>query len=308
MLNRVLIRIKILQILYAFYQSGDNNLQAAENETLFSLRKSYDLYMLFLNLIVRVTNLQERLIDKRRNKYQPTPEDLSPNMKFVNNRFARQLSGNKELLRYMREQKISWDNDESFLDDVLALVLKSQEYEAYMSNAEESYEEDKNLWRDIFKQYICENEELADYLEGCSIYWNDDIAIVASYTLKTIKQFSESEGVHQELLPMFKDQEYHLFAVQLLRKSIFNCTEYREMIRRHARNWENERISTTDIIIAQMAIAEILTFPSIPVSVSLNEYIDIARQYSTPKSPQFVNGLLDAIVIELRRENRIMKG
>ncbi|MDR2496847.1 MAG: transcription antitermination factor NusB [Tannerellaceae bacterium] len=307
MLNRVLIRIKILQILYAFYQSGENGLQAAENEMLFSLRKSYDLYMLFFNLIVRVTSLQERLIEKRRNRYQPTAEDISPNMKFVRNRFARQISANKMLLKYMNDQKVSWDNDEYFLDDVLGIVTKSAEYEAYMQQEEDTYEADRNLWRDIFKQYICENDELAEYLEESSLYWNDDIGIVGSYVLKSIKKFNEAEGEHQELLPMFKDQEYHLFAIQLLRKAILNAEEYREMIRKHAQNWENERIAIMDMIIAQMGIAEILTFPSIPVNVSLNEYIEIARYYSTPKSSPFINGLLDSIVGELRRNNRIIK-
>ena len=307
MLNRGLIRIKILQILYAYYQSGGRNLQEVENEMMFSLRKSYDLYNQFLLLIITVTRLQERLIENRRRRYNPLPEDLSPNMRFVNNRFVKQLAINRELRKYVEENKISWDNEEDFVKDVLNIILSSDHYHEYMASPTDSYEADRNLWRDIFKHHICENEEIAGYLEDCSIYWNDDIGIVTSYVLKTVKFFTEEEGEHQTLLPMFKDQEYRTFAVQLLRKSIIFGNDYREIIGRNSNNWENERIALMDMLIVQMAIAEILAFPSIPVNVSFNEYIEIARYYSTPKSGPFINGILNAIVGELRRDKLIFK-
>jgi N utilization substance protein B len=307
MLNRGLIRIKILQILYAYYQSGNRNLQEVENEMMFSLRKSYDLYHQFLLLIITATNLQERFIENRRRRYNPAPEDLSPNMRFVNNRFVKQLTINRELRKYVDENKISWDNDEDFVKDVLNMILSTDFYSEYMASPTDSYEADHNFWRDIFKHHICENEEIASYLEDCSIYWNDDIGIVSSYVLKTIKFFDESEGEHQTLLPMFKDQEYHMFAIQLLRKTIIFGNDYREIIRRNSNNWDNERIAVMDMLIVQMAIAEILAFPSIPINVSFNEYIEIARYYSTPKSGPFINGILDAIVNELRKDNLLIK-
>lgn len=307
MINRILIRIKVLQIVYSYYQNGNNDLKVAENELLFSLRKSYDLYHYFLLLLIEVTNLQKRILETRKNKYMPTAAELNPNTRLVDNRFVAQLEQNEQLQKYVAEQGISWSNDEDFIKSVLDFILASDLYNEYLDNENDSYETDKEFWRSAFKKLICGNEFIEDYLEDKSIYWNDDIAIVETFTLKTIKQFSEKEGSKQKLLPMFKDLEDQSFAIKLFRQSLLKGPDFRERINKHMKNWETERIANMDLIIMQVALAEIMTFPSIPINVTLNEYIDAAKYYSTPKSGTFINGILDSVVSELKKEKLLLK-
>ncbi|CAK7031431.1 MAG: Transcription antitermination protein NusB [Parabacteroides sp.] len=307
MINRILIRIKVLQIVYSYYQNGNNDLKVAENELLFSLRKSYDLYHYFLLLIVDITNLQKRTLDAKKNKYMPTSAELNPNTRLIENRFAAQVEQNEALQKYVSEQGLSWDNDEDFLKTVLDLILSSELYNEYLNNPNDSYETDKEFWRSVFKKLICGNEAIDDYLQDKSIYWNDDISIVETFVLKSIKQFHEEEGTKFKLLPMFKDLEDQSFAIKLFRQTLLKGVDYRERISKHMKNWEAERIANMDLIIMQVALAEIMTFPSIPVSVTLNEFIDIAKYYSTPKSGTFINGILDSVVNELKKEKLLLK-
>lgn len=307
MINRILIRIKVLQIVYSYYQNGNNDLKVAENELLFSLRKSYDLYHYFLLLIVDITNLQKRTLDAKKNKYMPTSAELNPNTRLIDNRFAAQVEQNEALQKYVSEQGLSWDNDEDFLKTVLDLILSSELYNEYLNNPNDSYETDKEFWRSVFKKLICGNEAIDDYLQDKSIYWNDDISIVETFVLKSIKQCNEEEGAKFKLLPMFKDMEDQSFAIKLFRQTLLKGVDYRERISKHMKNWEAERIANMDLIIMQVALAEIMTFPSIPVSVTLNEFIDIAKYYSTPKSGTFINGILDSIINELKKEKLLLK-
>ncbi|GGK10157.1 MULTISPECIES: transcription antitermination factor NusB [Parabacteroides] len=307
MINRILIRIKVLQIVYSFYQNGNNDLKVAENELLFSLRKSYDLYHYFLLLIIEVTNLQRRTLDAKKCKYMPTHAELNPNTRLVDNRFAAQVAENEALQKYVAEQGLSWVNDEEFVKNVLDIILASDLYNEYLDNENDSYETDKEFWRAVFKKLICGNEQIEEFLEDKSIYWNDDIGIVETFTLKTIKQFEEKSGSKQKLLPMFKDMEDQSFAIKLFRQSLLKGSEYRERINKHMKNWEAERIANMDLIIMQVALAEIMTFPTIPINVTLNEYIDTAKYYSTPKSGVFINGILDSIVSELKKEKVLLK-
>ncbi|MBO5224878.1 MAG: transcription antitermination factor NusB [Parabacteroides sp.] len=307
MINRVLIRIKVLQIVYSYYQNGDNDLKVSENELLFSLKKSYDLYHYFLLLIIEVTNLQKRILDTRKNKYIPTEEELNPNTRLIDNRFTAQLVENEALNKYVSENGLSWDYEDDFIRIVLDLVLSSDLYKEYLANEDDSYETDKEFWRNIFKKVFCGNDSINEHLQDKSIYWNDDISIVETFTLKTIKQFEEAAGSQQKLLPMFKDLEDQSFAIKLFRQAIMKGSEYRERINKHMKNWETERIANIDLLIMQIALAEIMNFPSIPVSVTLNEYIDMAKYYSTPKSGTFINGILDSIVNELKKEKVLLK-
>lgn len=307
MINRILIRIKVLQIVYSYYQNGNGDLKVAENELLFSLQKSYDLYHYFLLLIVDVTNLQKRMLEARKNKFMPTDAERNPNTRLIDNRFAAQLESNEALQKYVSEQGISWCNDEDFIKSVLEYILASDTYNTYIFNENDSYETDKEFWRTVFKKLICGNEMIEDQLEDKSIYWNDDIEIVETFAMKTMKQFEEKQGSKQALLPMFKDLEDKSFAIKLFRQSLLKGQEFREQINRHMKNWETERIANMDLIIMQVALAEIVTFPSIPVNVTLNEYIDTAKYYSTPKSANFINGILDSIVGELKKDNLLLK-
>jgi N utilization substance protein B len=307
MINRILIRIKVLQILYAYYQSGANDLRVAENELLFSLKKSYDLYHYFLLLILALTRLQEQISDSRRHKYMPTDEDLNPNMRLANNRFAKQLSQNKDLQRYVNESKISWDDDQDFLKKLLETLLASDLYASYLQDPDDSYKRDREFWHMAFRKLICSNKLVLDYLEDKSLYWNDDVEIIGTFTLKTIRRFEQWQGSEQTLLPMFKNEEDRLFAIRLFRETLLHGEEYRERIGRHMKNWETDRVANIDLIIMQIALAEILNFPSVPVNVSLNEYIDVAKYYSTPRSGTFINGILDSVVNELKNEKLLFK-
>jgi N utilization substance protein B len=294
-------------MVYAFYQHGDRDLKVAENELLLSLRRSYDLYYYFLLLIVEVTRLQEQRLETRKNKYRPSEDELCPNTRLVNNRFAIQVQANELLQKYVKEHGISWVNETDFVKQILELILASDIYQEYMENPDDSYETDREFWRAVFRQLICGNEELEDALEDISIYWNDDVDIIETFVIKTIKRFSAAAGSKQELLPMYKDDEDLEYVTTLFRQALIHGDEYRERISRHLKNWESDRVANMDLIIMQVALAEIMYFPKIPLNVTLNEYIDAARYYSTPKSGTFINGILDSIITELKNEKLLLR-
>ena len=307
MINRVLIRLKIIQIVYAYYQNDSKNLDAAEKELLFSLSKAYDLYNYLLLLMVGVTEYAQKRIENGKIKKLATDEDLNPNMRFVENKFIQQLQSNKMLIEYSVRQKRTWNDHEEFLKSLYEKIQASDIYKEYMGKGSTTYLEDREFWRKLYKTLICANEELDRLMEEMSLYWNDDKEIVDSFVLKTINRFNEDEGADQELLPEFKDEEDRSYAIRLLRRSILNCDEYRKLISENTRNWDLSRVAFMDVIIMQVALAEILSFSNIPISVSLNEFVDIAKYYSTPKSGAFVNGTLDGIVKTLRRDGKITK-
>jgi transcription antitermination protein NusB len=307
MINRILLRIKIVQILYSFYKSDSKSVENAEKELFFSIGKTYELYNLLLLLIIEITTYAQKRIDIGKNKFIPTADELKPNNRFAENKFVKQLSANKQLKAYLKEKKITWVNYESVVKNIYDEVISSSYYEEYMSAEENTYEDDKNIWRKIFKKSILNNEELEATLEEQSIYWNDDIDIVISFLLKTIKKFEEGAGVDQVLLPMFKDEEDADFAKKLFRNVLLNREEYSALIDIHTKNWELDRIAFMDVVIMEIAIAELMSFPSIPVNVTLNEYIEISKTYSTDKSNTFINGVLDNIVTQLKNENKLIK-
>ncbi len=307
MINRNLIRIRIVQIVYSWYQNSNNNLKNAEKELLQGFQKSYDLYFYLLLLMVKITDLYEERVEMKKNKFLPTEEDLNPNTHLIENKFIKQLRANKTLNKYLSERPMSWDENETFVKNLLDKILSSDEYKDYTANASPTYADDKYFWRKIFKQYIYLNDELDDILEDESIFWNDDVETVETFVLKTIKQFSEQNGDNQPLLPMFKDEEDKQFALKLLNETILNEKKYRQLIEKHTQKWDFDRIAFMDMIIMQVAIAELYTCESIPTSVTLNEFIDIAKSYSTPKSGTFVNGILDAIANEAKKEHIIFK-
>ncbi|MBQ3608870.1 MAG: transcription antitermination factor NusB, partial [Bacteroidaceae bacterium] len=223
------------------------------------------------------------------------------------NRFIAQLEVNKQLLEFSETQKKTWENESEFVKRLCEQIMDSDIYKEYMASETSSYEEDRELWRKIYKRIIFNNEELDQVLEDQSLYWNDDKEIVDTFVLKTIKRFDEKNGAKQELLPEFKDEEDQDFARRLFRRTILNADYYRHLISENTRNWDLDRVAFMDVVIMQIALAEILSFPNIPVSVSLNEYVEIAKLYSTPKSGSFINGTLDGIVNALKNENKLNK-
>lgn len=307
MINRTLIRIKVVQIVYAFYQNQDRSLENGEKELLFSLSKSYDLYNQMLYFMVKITEYSRRRIDTGRNKMLPTVEELAPNEKFANNRFIQQLEVNTQLLKYLEISKKDWATEENYVKELYDSILASDIYKEYMASEEDSWQADREFWRKIYKQIIQPSESLDQMLEEQSLYWNDDKEIVDSFVLKTIRRFEEANGAKQEILPEYKDEEDMEYASRLFRRTIENQEYYYELIRAACRNWDFSRIAFMDLIIMQIVLAEILSFPNIPISVSINEYLEVAKLYSTQKSASFINGTLDGIVKQLKKEGKLLK-
>ena len=307
MINRVLIRLKVIQVIYAYYQNGGKNLEAAEKELFYSLSKAYDLYKYLLSLMIEVTQFADRRIDNRRNKLRPTYEDLNPNTRFIDNAFMAQLMQNTQLEEFRANQKRTWDDEGDFVKHLFEQIEQTKTYQEYMAKETLTYEDDRELWRKLYRSVIAQNETIDEILEEQSLYWNDDKAIVDTFVLKTIKRFEPENGAEQELMPEYKDDEDKEFARKLLRTAITGAEAYRKLMENNAKNWDMERFAFMDILIMQVALAEIFAFPSIPVSVSLNEYVEIAKMYSTPKSGSFINGMLDGIVSQLKSENKLNK-
>ena len=288
MINREIIRIKIVQLTYAYYQNGNKNIDTAEKELFFSLSKAYDLYNYMLALMVAVnkeaTRRNEVLV--QRAKREGTAE---PSQKFVLNRFAIQLAENIQLNEFMSTQKSGWDENASFVSSLLEKIEQSDIYQDYMNSTDDNYDADRELWRKLYRTFIQDNDEIDSILEDMSLYWNDDKTIVDTFVLKTIKRFDEQNGAKQELLQEWDSEEEKDFA------------------RKISRNWDFSRLAFMDIILMQIAIAEMMTLPNIPISVTINEYVEIAKFYSTPKSAGYINGMLDAIARNLVESGRLAK-
>jgi len=307
MINRVLLRTKIVQILYSYYKSDSKSLPIAEKELFHSIQKTYDLYFHLLQLSVEITQHASMVIETKRNRYLPTNEDLNPNTRFIDNSFISQLKINNQFNAYLTENKLSWVNDLDVVKEMYEEIVKSSIYTEYMTAATTDNAADKDIWRKIYKKILLQSQSLDDSIQDQNIYWTDDIEMVISFIIKTIKRFDISSGSEQELLPMFKDEEDAEFARKLLQGVLTKSDSLRDMIDRNTKNWELDRIAFMDILIMQVALAELLDFPTIPVNVTLNEYIEIAKLYSTEKSSTFINGVLDNIVGELKKENKLIK-
>jgi len=307
MINRVLLRIKILQIVYSFYKGDMKTVSLAEKELFHSIERTYDLYFQLLLLSVEITRFASERIENRRNKLRPTDEDLHPNTRFVDNQFVAQLERCRAFNDYLALQKLSWVNYPDIVKKMYDEVIVSDFYSDYMNAPSTDYLSDKDIWRKIYKKIILQSPDLDESIEEQSIYWTDDIEIIISFVIKTIKRFDLANGDQQPLLQMFHDDEDADFARKLLRATLQNAEANKKLIDEHTQNWEFDRIAFMDIIIMQIALAEITDFPTIPVNVTLNEYIEIAKNYSTEKSGLFINGVLDNIVNEMKSQNKLVK-
>jgi N utilization substance protein B len=278
-----------------------------EKELFHSIEKTYDLYYHLLNLAVLLTDYAASRIESKRNKLRPSPEDLNPNPRFVDNSFVAQLRKNFQFNEYLTKNKLSWVNHPDIIKELFEEIIASSFYDEYMLQETVDYTADKDIWRKIFKKIILQNENLDSSIEDQSIFWTDDVEMVISFILKTIKRFTQEAGATQALLPMFKDDEDIDFAKRLLHGVLKNGLTYREYIDKNTKNWELDRIAFMDILIMEVALSELMDFPTIPINVTLNEYIEIAKNYSTDKSGTFVNGVLDNIVGQLKKDNKLIK-
>ena len=306
MINRELIRIKIVQLTYAYYQNGNKNIDTAEKELFFSLSKAYDLYNHLLALIVAVTKEARRRLEITQGRAQREGTPL-PSQKFAFNRFALQLENNRQLQEFGETQNRSWADTPEFVGKLFEQIEQSQIYSDYMKNSDDDYESDRELWRRIYRALIQDNADLEALLEEQSLYWNDDKDVVDTFVLKTIKRFDEKNGSKQDLLPEYDSEEEKDYARKLFRATILNADEYQRLMSESSHNWDFSRLAYMDVIIMQIAIAEMITFPSIPLSVTINEYVELAKYYSTPRSAGYINGMLDAIAHHLIAIGRLYK-
>ena len=306
MINRELIRIKIVQLTYAYYQNGNRNMDNAEKELLFSLAKAYDLYNYLLALIVSVTQEERHRVEIAANRANREGTE-APSSSFVNNKFAVQLEENKQLNLFMESQKRRWEDDMEAVRKLCDQIEQSTIYQEYMASDDDSYEADREVWRKIYRTLIQENPDLDAVLEEKSLYWNDDKEVVDTFVIKTIKRFDPANGADQELLPEYRDEEDRDFALKLFRSTILNADDYQRYMSESSRNWDFSRLAYMDVVIMQIAIAEMLTFPNIPVTVTINEYVDLAKLYSTPRSGGYINGMLDTIARHLIQTGKMMK-
>lgn len=312
MVNRTLIRLKIVQLMYAFYLNDKRDMIEVRKELDESMSKAYELYNYLLLLMVAVRRYALRQIEKQERLNKTAHIDKEIDRRFVDNKFLIQLESNIQLNEYCQDRNISWDNDLNYVKKIYEKIIDSDIYKEFMSetedgNAVKSYADDRELWRKLYKNVIAKDESLDELLEDQDLYWNDDRTIVDTFVIKTIKRFEEENGEEQELVPEFKDEEDREYARTLFSRCINNDEYYRSLIERCVKNWEFNRLAYMDIIIMQTALAEILSFPQIPVTVSINEYVEIAKWYSTPKSGGYVNGIIDAVVRMLRSEKKLMK-
>lgn len=308
MINRILIRTKTVQTLFSYLLTQeDTSLNAAKKQLDDSLQQGYDLYHALLCLVVDITRQQELNLDYARNKYLPTEEDLNPNMRFVDNKFAEALAANEELNDY-REQhgNVSWQGD--FIVEILLNKIKESDlYKEYMDATYTDFSADAELWRSLLRHVVFPDPDFADALEVKSAYWPTDIESVSTFVLKTIRRWGQGEP--QVLLPKYKDDEDAAFGQQLFDFVINNKERYNEIIDSciDKETWDAQRIPFMDRVILMTGIAEMLNFPKIPTQVTLNEYIELAKNYSTANSGGFVNGVLHNLSRRFKEERLINK-
>lgn len=304
MLNRRFLRIKVMQVLYSFFQHENADIALFEKEVFKSLDKVYNLYIYVLALFTDLHHNALMVIDEHKNKRLPTEADLNPNLKFINNTLLVALAESPELKKEIERQKVSWQNNYDVVRKLYNEICASEDYKVYLASPATGVQEDKNLLINIIVNHFDEHDLLNHVFEEQNIHWADDTFLAFNSAIRTFELF---DGKFK-LMPLLKDAEDDkLFVSTLFKKTIQYKTQYEELIEAHTKNWELDRIANMDMLLMKMAIAEILHLKNVPVKVSLNEYIDISKEYSTPNSKTFVNGVLDKIILQLKRENKIEK-
>ncbi|NQT77292.1 MAG: transcription antitermination factor NusB [Bacteroidetes bacterium] len=312
MLSRRHLRIKVLQAVYAFSQSGNGDLAKGEKQLLMSIEKIRELYIHQLSFLIEIRDFALKRSEENKKKFFPADDDLNPNMRFIENKALEQLEGNREFRRFHDKLRINWSNEPEMVRNAYFALKDSGFYKKYMDHEECSYVMDQEMLVKIVKKNLSGYELLENYYEDISVYWAFDTYHMANLLLmKLLKSMKEADDEYTALPELLKsnadEEEDKVFVINLFRKTILNSGKYEEMIDEKAKNWELDRIAMMDTILIKMALAELLTFPSIPVKVTLNEYIDISKYYSSAKSKVFINGILDKLIADLKEKKLIKK-
>lgn len=307
MISRRLLRVKILQVLFAYYKSENESLSNVEKELLHSTKKAYELYHYLLLLPIELADYADSKIQQARQKLIPSREDLNPNTKFVDNALIKLIRENEALNEFVEKHKIGWGQNPEIIRNLYQKVSTADYFQAYLDSTSTSFNDDKQLIINILSKELEDFDEFYQYLEEQSIYWNDDLEFMLSMVVKTLKKFCEGQPTSTSLFPMYRSDDDEDYIKKLLRKVIQYHDENVKLIEEYTKNWEVDRIASMDILIMELALTEIKEFPSIPVKVSFNEYIEIAKYYSTEQSSTFINGVLDKIIQTLRKKNLVAK-
>ena len=306
MINRALIRLKVVQLVYAYYHNEGKATEVALKELDYSLNKSYDLYLTLLAFLIEIRDIAQRKSELRaRNSAHASVGGCDAML--AANLFLNQLACNKTILAWQKNQKFTWASEDAFVKRIYTKWMDDEVFAAYADRTNHDYEDDRELVRKLYKNHVVNNEDFTPILEDLSLYWNDDKDIIDSFVLKTIKRFDPENGEEQPLLPAYNTEEDHEFACRLFTTTIQRCDELRTMMAEYSKNWDISRMAFMDIIIIQIALAEVIAFPTIPLNVTFNEYIDIAKVYSTPNSYKYVNGMLNNITRHLQETGEIHK-
>ena len=306
MLNRRHIRVKVLQAIYAHFQSGTEKQEVEEKNLLESMEKIYDLYLYQLAFLHELQHEAYKEREDAKSKHFPTADDLLPDTSFTRSRALNAITKSEELTGLLKSKKISWSANSDQMNKIFRRIRNTEEYKKYFRLPQTTLEDDIEFLQFIYKNFVFDNEFVEGYYEELNIHWYDDIFVVNPAVSKTIKNIEEDKTV--ALLPLYKEREEdRQFAIDLFRKVILHSDEYEEWIKNKAQNWELERIAVMDIMLMKMAICEVLNFENVPIKVSLNEYIELAKSFSTPKSSVFINGILDKLVAELKDQGKIVK-
>jgi N utilization substance protein B len=308
MLNRRHLRIKVMQALYAFFQADNSDLAKAEKQLHASIDKVKELYVYILSLLPELADFASKSQDEAKLKRLPTEEDLNPNTKFAKNKLSAAIAANLAFQRAVNSYKISWSNEQELIKKIFLEIRASEIYSNYMSLGESNFVQDRDFMAKVVKTILEDFEPLNYFFEEKSILWTDDFDLAFSMVVKTIRQITEGQPEENFLLPLYKDEaDDKSFMIELFRKTILNNQNYEKLIGEKTQNWEIERIAMMDVLLMKMAIAEILNFSNIPTKVSLNEYIELSKNYSTPKSRIFVNGILDKLLADFKEKGELKK-
>lgn len=307
-LTRRHIRIKVLQALYAYFKSDNDNYVAGEKELFFSMNKMYDMYILYMLVFEELTTLGSNKLEDAKKKRLPTAEDLDPNLKFVENKVFKLISENRAIKSKAELRKLNWVGNEDAIRKLFSEVKESEAYKSYMESDSRSFEEDKAFAVKLFKKIVANCEFIHHVFEENSIYWVDDIDLVCSMVIKTLKQLTDKSDEFEPVLTLYKeDDDEEEFAKILFRKTLFHDKENTAVIEERTKNWEVERIASMDVILMKMALTEAREFSQIPLKVTMNEYIEVSKFYSTPKSNTFINGILDKVFSDMKTKGEIAK-
>jgi transcription antitermination protein NusB len=308
MLSRRQLRVKVLQALYSYYQTEEPSISRTDKDLFSGIEKVYDLYLYKILLLNEVSDYEKVYTHDSRQKYLPKASDLSPDNRLYDSPVIAMIAENEYFNAEVKKRQLSWQSDNEIVRKIFLKLKNSSEYEEYISRGNKSFEEEREFLTFVFKNFIAESEVLQTHFEEKNIYWADDDKFVNTAVFRTLKNLKPGMDPDQVLMPVYKDaEEDTTFMRQLLKNTIIHEKEFELLIADKTRNWDIDRIAMVDILLLKMALAEIITFTSIPVKVSINEYIDISKEYSTPKSKTFINGIIDKLVADLKKKNEIHK-